>query len=107
MVKVNAMSYAHLIKMLLEGTRTACELAEETGLHKHTVYEYTRELHKVKAVYIADWEKDRLGRDCMPIFMIGNKPDTKRSKITPAKRAQNYRTRKNLTKTTTLSNWLQ
>jgi hypothetical protein len=101
------MSYAHLIKMLIDGTRTCEELAEETGLHKHTVYEYTRELHKVKAVHIACWEKDRLGRDCMPIFMIGNKPDVKRHRFSAAERQATYRSRKNLTKTTTLSNWLQ
>jgi predicted ArsR family transcriptional regulator len=105
-VKVNAMSYARLIKMLMEGTRTAGELAEETGLHKHTVYEYTRELHKVKAVHIADWEKDILGRECMPIFMIGNKPDAKRATMTKAQIAKNYRARKMLATTPKLTNWL-
>ena len=107
MVKVNAMSYAHLIKMLMEGTRTANELARDTGLHKQTVYQYTRELHKVKAVYIADWEKDTLGRDAMPIFMIGNKPDAKRAAMTKAQIAKNYRARKMINTTTKLTNWLR
>ena len=107
MVKVNATSYAHLIKMLMEGTRTAEELAEETGLHIHTVYQYTRELHKVKAVHIADWEKDTLGRDSMPIFMIGNKPDAKRATMSKAQIAKNYRARKMINTTPKLTNWLQ
>ncbi len=106
MVKVNAMSYSRLIKLLMDGTRTAAELAEETGLHKQTVYDYTRQLHKAKAVYIADWEKDSMGRDCMPIFMIGNKKDAKRHTKTAAERAADYRARKKTAATITLSNWL-
>jgi len=105
LVKVNAMSFAHLVKMLMDGTRTARELAEETGLHVNTVYSYTKEMHKVKAVHIADWEKDTMGRDCMPVFMIGNKPDAKRQKVTIAQRAASYRARKAIAKTS-LQNWL-
>ena len=107
MVKVNAMSYAILIKLLMEGTRTAAELAEETGLHKATVYDYTREMHKVKAVHIACWEKDSMGRECMPVFMIGDKPDAKRTRLTQAERARHYRIRKMLAATPKLTNWLQ
>jgi len=106
-VKVNAMSFAHLVKLLLDGTRTAEELAEESGLHKQTVYIYTRQLHKKKAVFIADWEKDRLGRDCKPIFMIGCKPDAKRHRLTQAERAANYRARKNKILTPRLESWLR
>ena len=105
-VKVNAMSFAHLVKLLLDGTRTADELAEESGLHKQTVYIYTRQLHSKKAVFIADWEQDRLVRDCKPIFMIGCKPDAKRHKLSPAERAANYRARKNKIATPRLESWL-
>jgi len=101
------MSFAHLVKLLLDGTRTAEELAEESGLHKQTVYIYTRQLHKKKAVFIADWEKDRLGRDCKPIFMIGCKPDAKRHRLTQAERAANYRARKNKILTPRLESWLR
>lgn len=44
--KVNAMSQAQLIKLLLDGDRTCAELADESGLHYVTVLEYCRELHK-------------------------------------------------------------
>jgi len=103
-VRMNALSYAILIKLLLEGTRSADELAEETGLHKQTVYQYTRALHKARAVHIADWEKDSKGRDCKPIFMIGKKPDAKRSTLTRAQIAANYRARKKLLTTPSLDN---
>jgi len=106
-MKVNAMSYAMLIKLLMDGTRTAEELAQETGLHKQTVYDYTKELHKRKAVFIADWEKDNMGRDCMPIYMIGTDPDAKRTAMTRAQIAANYRARKMIQTTTKLTNWLQ
>lgn len=103
-VRMNAYSYALLINLLLEGTRSADELAEETGLHKQTVYQYTRALHKAKAVFIADWEKDSKGRDCKPIFMIGKKLDAKRSSLTRAQIAANYRARKKLLTTPSLDN---
>ena len=104
MIRVNAMSFALLVKMLIEGTRTAEELAEITGLHKQTVYQYTRELHKAKAVHIADWEKDTKGRDSKPVFMIGHKPDAKRSALTRAQIAANYRARKKKLLTPSLEN---
>ena len=106
-MKVNAMSYAHLVKMLMEGTRTADELSEETGLHKNTIYQYTRELHKVNAVHIACWEQDALGRDCKPVFMIGAKPDAKRHKLTALQRSTNYRARKKIGARASLNGWLQ
>ena len=37
-VKVNAMSYAILVKHMLDGIYTCQELAEMTGLHLTTVY---------------------------------------------------------------------
>ena len=39
-VKVNAMSYAKLLKELHDGPFSFVELAENTGLHYHTVREY-------------------------------------------------------------------
>ena len=41
-IKINAISQAHLIKEMLDGTLTCKELAEETGLHYVTVLQYAR-----------------------------------------------------------------
>jgi hypothetical protein len=52
-IKVNAMAYAHMVKLMLDGTYTCKELADETGLHYVTVLQYAREMHKVGAAHIS------------------------------------------------------
>ena len=41
-IKINAITQAHLIKLLLDGKFNCQELAAETGLHYVTVLQYTR-----------------------------------------------------------------
>lgn len=93
-IKINAMSYAILVKLLFEGTRSCAELAEATGLHVLTVYQYTRELHKVGACHIALWEKDPRGRDCTRIYMLGAGRDAKRRKVSGAERQARWRAKR-------------
>ena len=81
-IKINAITQAHLIKLLLEGTYTCQELADETGLHYVTVLHYTRELHRAGAAHIASWEKDLRGRDLVKIYKLGVGRDAKRQKKT-------------------------
>lgn len=95
-VKINALSQAHLIKLLLEGDYSCVELADETGLHYLTVVQYTRELHRVKAIHITRWEKDVRGRDNIRIYKIGNKKDAVRSKLSGAERQARVRNRKKM-----------
>lgn len=98
MVKINAISQAHLIKLLLEGTHTCAELAEATGLHYVTVLHYTRELHKVKAAHICMWEKDNRGRDLLKVYKLGEGQDAKRRKMTAMQRQKLYRERKKMSR---------
>jgi predicted ArsR family transcriptional regulator len=84
--KINAVTQARLIKLLLEGVYTCDQLAEETGLHVVTVYQYTRELHRFGAAHIASWEKDSRGRDVIKVYKLGAGRDAKREKLTPAQR---------------------
>lgn len=93
-VKVNAMAFAQLVKLLFEGTYTCQELARETGLHYVTVLHYTRELHKAGAVHISGWEKDNRGRDLAKIYKLGEGNDKKRHKYTQAERQIAYRAKK-------------
>lgn len=93
-VKINAMTQARLIKLLLEGTYTCTELAEMTGLHYVTVLQYTRELHRAGAAHIADWEKDSRGRDLAKIYRLGEGSDKPRQKKTQAERQIAYRAKK-------------
>lgn len=94
MIKINAITQAHLIKLLLDGTRTCVELAEETGLHYVTVLQYTRELHRAGAAHIAAWEADHRGRDLSKIYKLGVGKDRKRHKFTQAERQVAYRAKK-------------
>ncbi len=50
-IKVGALTYAQLIKFMLEGEHTCHELAELTGLHYVTVLQYTRELYAAGAAW--------------------------------------------------------
>jgi predicted ArsR family transcriptional regulator len=84
--KINAVTQAQLIKLLLEGVYTCEQLAEETGLHYVTVLQYTRELHRFGAAHIASWEKDSRGRDVIKVYKLGAGRDAKREKLTPAQR---------------------
>lgn len=93
-VKVNAMAFAQLVKLLLEGTYTCTELAEMTGLHYVTVLHYTREMHRAGAVHIAAWEKDNRGRDLAKIYKLGEGNDKKRQRKTQAERQIAYRAKK-------------
>lgn len=85
-VKVNAMSYAKLMRLLLDGGYTLQELAEETGLHYTTVCDYTTALYKEKAIHIAGWAPDARGRVCNKVYKIGVEKDAKRNPVTKAER---------------------
>jgi hypothetical protein len=93
-IKINAISQAHLIKAMLDGTLTCKELAEETGLHYVTVLQYARELHAVGAAHICFWEKDILGRDSIKVYKIGKGKDAKREKMTGAERQARSRSKR-------------
>jgi predicted ArsR family transcriptional regulator len=93
-IKINALTQARLIEAMLDGTMSIDELAEHTGLHAVTVQRYTRELHRVGAVHIAQWEKDARGRDAIRIFKIGRGRDAKREKLTASQRQKRSREKK-------------
>lgn len=90
-VKVGAISYAQLVKLLLDGLYTTRELAEQTGLHYVTVCQYTRELYRAKAVYICDWQPDTRDRDCLKIYKIGTGKDKLRRKLSAKERQRRHR----------------
>lgn len=90
-VKVGAVLYARMVEMMLHGTFSCQEMAEETGLHYVTVLEYTRELHRAGAAHIAHWDKDNRGRDVIKIYKIGKGKDAKREKLSQAERQARQR----------------
>lgn len=93
-IKVNAMSYAKLLRELHDGPFSFAELAQNTGLHYHTVRDYVNALHRERLVHIALWEKDKLGRDCKPLWSYGQARDKKRERMTAAERQERHRAKK-------------
>ena len=85
-IKVNAMSYAILVRHMLEGVYTCFDLAEMTGLHLTTIYQYTRELHIAGAAHIAHFEPDARGRHNIKVFKLGTGQDAKRPRMTQVER---------------------
>lgn len=89
--KINALTYAQLIKYLLEGGHSCTELAEHTGLHYVTVLNYTRAMYRAGVLHIAAWETDSRNRAVIKIYAIGNKRDAVRPKMSVAQRAEFHR----------------
>lgn len=90
-VKMGAVLYGRMVEMMLHGTFSCREIAEETGLHYNTVLEYTRQLYRAGAAHIAHWDKDSHGRDLIKIYKIGKGKDAKRQKLTQAERQARVR----------------
>lgn len=74
--KVNAMTFSILVKLLMDGTRNCYELAEDTGLHVLTIYDWVREMHRQKIIHICMWEGE--GRASTRIFKFGPGKDAPR-----------------------------
>lgn len=90
-VKVGAMSYALMVRLMLDGELSIRELAEQTGLHSVTVGQYTREMHRAGACYICAWQQDRRDRDTIRIYKIGVGKDAKRRKLSDRERQRRHR----------------
>lgn len=93
-VKMSAITQAHLVKLLLDGVYTCPELAQETGLHYVTVLQYCRELHRAGAAHICDWGLDSFGRDALKIYKIGAGKDRPRRSLSRAEIAKRYRAKR-------------
>lgn len=91
LIKVNAIAYANLVKLMQEGVYTAQELAEQTGLHYVTVCQYARELHRVGAAHICAWQPDTRDRDATKIYKIGPDKDKPRRRLSASERQRRHR----------------
>lgn len=92
--KINAIAQARLIFLMLDGTCSCAELAEETGLHYVTVLQYTRELYRAGACHVAGYAQDATGKHNVRLYKIGSKRDAERpARLTSAQRQAQYRKR--------------
>ncbi len=92
-IKVNAMSYAKLIRLMDERPRSKPQLAELTGLHIWTVRNYVDALHKERMAHIVRWEKDSMGRDVTAVYSLGFGVDVPRAAKSGAQKARERRQR--------------
>jgi hypothetical protein len=83
MIKI---SYAKVLKALLEGPCTTHDLVEVSGIHLVTTQSLMRTFHRHKIVHIVAWEADRLGRDTTAVFKLGEGRNKARHKFTAAER---------------------
>lgn len=90
-VKMGAVLYARMVEMMLHGTFSCQEMADETGLHYVTVLQYTRELYRAGACHIHCWDKDKRGRDVIKIYKIGKGKDAARHRLSKSERQARHR----------------
>lgn len=91
------MSYAKLIRALVEIPMTVAELVEETGYYPTTVRAYLKALRKEKLVYITGYHEDKYGRNNTPAFSFGvKKKDAPRTPKCRATRVRAERARDSL-----------
>lgn len=89
--KFSMIHAVNLVSLIQEHPYTAHQLAEKTGLHLRTVYDFCNVGKMKRLLHIIGWEPDALGRDCIPIFAWGYAVNATRTKLTPAERAKRYR----------------
>lgn len=92
--RINALSQALMIKLLLEGDSSCREIADEVGLHYTTVREYCTALHRVGAAHVVRYDPDRSGRHVMPVLKLGYGADAVRVRMTGAQRQRLCRQRR-------------
>lgn len=92
-VKINALTYAILLRELIDGDKNCHELAEASGLHIQTVYDHTKEMYKQGVIHVHDWETDTKGRCSVRIYMLRPGKDAKKYTKSRQQVSADYRTR--------------
>lgn len=93
LLKVNQSTYARVFALMLQYPCSTHELAQHTGLHIVTIQSLMRTMKKHKVVHIVSWEKDRLGRDCTPVYAFGKGADKPRACKSRAEVSAQHRAR--------------
>lgn len=94
MRKINHIKMARTIALLNRGPTTAAQLAVEAEVHLVTAQSWLRELRTQGAVHITQWLQDSLGRDCIPVYTLGEGEDLPRRKTARAEIMRRYREKK-------------
>jgi hypothetical protein len=90
----NKRNLVRLLEGMLTGTRTNAELADYTGMHYHTVIEFTAAMRKAGVAHVAGWRKDSRGMDRTAVLQLGPGLDAPRRRLTDSQRTAAYVARK-------------
>jgi hypothetical protein len=90
-VKINAFTFTRLIGLLMEGTRTMQELADDTGLHYVTVQSYCRAMFAQRVIHIAAYAG--VGRDACRVYKLGRGENARRRRKSRKDITRDYRAR--------------
>jgi hypothetical protein len=93
-VKVSHKTLAKTLALLLKGPVTAQKISLHAQVHIVSAQAWVRALHQQKAVHIAGWEPDSLGRDATPVYALGEGDDKPRRKLSAAERTARYRAKR-------------
>lgn len=97
MRKINHIKMARTIALLHSGPLTASELAVNAEVHIVTAQSWLRELKRQGVLRVVRWLPDSLGRDCTPVYELGNADDTPRRRASRAEIMRRYREKKRAT----------
>ncbi len=93
-VKLNAMLFARMVKMLLYDNPTTQDICDELGFAPTTVQRYLNEIRKERALHVKDWLPDQRGADTIAVWKLGRGRDAPRRPKTRAQIMEAYRQRK-------------
>ena len=93
MIKVNAISFAMLIKALRIGNVSLTDLVEKTGLHYLTVAYYIKTIHNAGEVHVSSRRIDTLGRNAVKLYTLGPGIDAKSTALSARERQRRRRAR--------------
>jgi predicted ArsR family transcriptional regulator len=93
-IRVNALSFAMMVRALYDGPKTLHQLCEITGLHVWTARHYVKAMQKQEVVHITGWTKDSMGRDAIAHYALGMGLDMPRECKTGAQKQQALRARR-------------
>lgn len=81
-MSLNAITYAGMMRLLMDGEYTMHRIAQETGLHTATTSRYLTALHKRRVLYICDWVQNPVNKNWHPVFTMN--PDNQADVAKPA-----------------------
>lgn len=91
---INALTFALMMRMLMDDEVTRSDIVESIGLHHMTVSQYIEQLRRKRVVRISAYYRDKRGQGWVPHYTMNSEqlPDAKRPpKQTSADKSRAYR----------------